>query len=203
MLVDICHQPVLVLAHLEEVVGLAELVQGPLAVRTEAAHGVFLGPEALIERAIPAGIARLIDFLFVVEGLQCPLHHGLVPRFRRPHEVVVRNVQALPELLKLRRELVAMRLRRDAPLRSGLLNFLAVFVEAGEEKDVVAFETLVAGQHICRNRRVGMADVRDIVDVVNGSRDVKGLRHAKGLMRLWVGGTVVNEGAVLPAAAPC
>ena len=56
---DVFNQAVLILPHLEEVVVLAELFNGALAVRTESGLHVLLSPEPLIERAIPARVVGL------------------------------------------------------------------------------------------------------------------------------------------------
>ena len=56
MLLDVCDQPFLVLAHPEEIIRLAELLDRPLTLGTEAADDIFLSPESFVECAIPTSI---------------------------------------------------------------------------------------------------------------------------------------------------
>ena len=81
--------------------------------------------------------------------------------------------ETFPELFKLRGESIAMRLRIDSSFGRRLLNFLTVFVQAGQKEDVPSSQSPVARQHICRDGRVRVTDMRHVVDVIDGSRDVK------------------------------
>ena len=138
MSLDVFDQPVLVLAHLEEVVALAESFDRPLAVRTQPIHDILLRPEPLVEGAVPAGVVGAVDQILVKQRLERLLDIGLVFRIRGADEGVVGNVQPLPEGLELRRQTIAVRLRVHRRLLRGLLDLLAVLVEAREEEDVVA-----------------------------------------------------------------
>jgi len=48
-----------------------------------------------------------------------------------------------------------------------------VFVGTGQEECLVADDLVEAGKDICENGRVGMPDMRGIIDVINRSGDVK------------------------------
>jgi hypothetical protein len=61
MLLDVGLQPVLILAHAEEVVFFAEPFDRPSAVRAEAAYDIFFSPKPFIRGAIPSGVVRLVD----------------------------------------------------------------------------------------------------------------------------------------------
>ena len=78
------------------------------------------------------------------------------------------------ELLEAHRVLVAQLARGDAELLRRLRHRLAVLVGAGEKEDVLAALTHVPGEHIGRDRRVGVTQVRLAVDVVDGRGDVIG-----------------------------
>ena len=114
---------------------------------------------------------------------------------RRSDERIVRDVQAFPECLKLRCQLIAMGLRVDAGFGRSLLNFLSMFIESGEKEDVASSQAPVASQDVGRHGGVGMADMRHVVDVVNRGRDVEGGSRAliwreqkiSGWRRLWLG----------------
>ncbi len=70
-------------------------------------------------------------------------------------------------------DLVGELLGRDAGGCGGALDLLAVLVGAGEEKRVDAQHALAAGDGVADDRRVGVADVRTRVDVVDRRRDVE------------------------------
>ena len=71
-------------------------------------------------------------------------------------------------------------LRRHARCLGGLLDLEPVLVGAGQELDVVAEQAVPAGQRVADDRRVGVAEVRFGVDVVDRRRDVEPAhdRHA-------------------------
>ena len=68
-----------------------------------------------------------------------------------------------------------MGLRVDAGFGCGLLNFLSMFIEAGEKKHVASSQSPVASQHVGSHGGIGVADMRHVVDVINRRRDVKGV----------------------------
>ncbi len=70
MLIDVFDQTVLILAHLEKIVVLADAFDWPFAVRAEASLDVFFCPEPLVKRAVPSSIVILVNQLFVDKVLQ-------------------------------------------------------------------------------------------------------------------------------------
>ena len=89
-----------------------------------------------------------------------------------PDELVLGIVHQRTEIAKILTDAIAERLRVDALGLGRLLHLLAVLVGAGEKFDVAPIETLKASQNVARKRGVGVANVRHIVDVINGRRDV-------------------------------
>ena len=87
--------------------------------------------------------------------------------------VVVGDAHAVPEGAEGGGDLVGEVLRGEAGGGGGALDFLAVLVGAGEEEGVVAEEAVAAGDDVSRNGRVGVADVRARVDVVDRSGEVE------------------------------
>ncbi len=73
----------------------------------------------------------------------------------------------------MRRQLIAVGLGVDAGLGGCLLHFLAMFIEPGEKKHLASAQPPIARQHVGRDGGVGMADMWDIIDVVNRGGDVK------------------------------
>ena len=66
-----------------------------------------------------------------------------------------------------------MRLGRQAAVDSGLFHFLAVLVGAREEEHSLSLETVIAGERVGGNGGIGMADMRHVVHVIDGSRNVE------------------------------
>src|SRR5439155_1127340 len=128
MLLDVCDQPFLVLAHSEEIIRLAELLDRPLALGTQAADDIFLSPEPFVEGAVPARIGPLVNLACVIQLLQRLLHDLRMARLRRADKVVVRDVQPFPQVHELRSQPVTMRLRRNPGPGRRLFNLLARFV---------------------------------------------------------------------------
>ena len=135
---DMFDQAILILPHLEKVVVFAELFHRAFAVRTEAIGDIFLRPKPFIKCAVPPSVGSLVNQLVIIKLLKVSLNHCFVSGVSRSDEGIVRNVEAFPELLKLRCQLVAMRLRIDPGFGCGLLNFLAMFVEPGKKEDVTS-----------------------------------------------------------------
>ena len=80
--------------------------------------------------------------------------------------------ELLPRLLIQRGDRVGELLRRQPGGLGGLLNLLAVLVGAGEEVHVVAEQAMPAGERVADDRRVGVAEVRLGVDVVDRGGEV-------------------------------
>ena len=65
MLQDVPLQLFLILAHLEEIIVLAQLLDRAFAVRAEPADDIFFRPEPFVERAIPSRVVCLVNQLFI------------------------------------------------------------------------------------------------------------------------------------------
>ena len=73
----------------------------------------------------------------------------------------------------------------EPPSAGRLLHLGAVLVGAGEEEDVVAQLPVEARRHVGGRRRVGVPDVRHVVDVVDGSGDVEPAHSPAILTERW------------------
>ena len=105
------------------------------------------------------------------------LHHFLMPRFGGADEIVVGQLQFGGKRLPDGRQIIAIRLRAFPFGHRRLLDFLAMFVQAGQEERLLAQAAMRPCNHISNNLLVGVAEVRLPVDVVNGGRDVKAFAH--------------------------
>ena len=91
--------------------------------------------------------------------------------------------------MELGSQLVAMRLRVDACLGRGLLNFLSMFIEPGEKEDVASSQAPLASKDVGSHGGIGVSDMRYIVHVIDRRRDVEGVRCTHGrTKRYQVGG---------------
>ena len=91
-------------------------------------------------------------------------------------KAVVGDVHQLPQVQHAARTLhnaVHKLLGGDAGLPGLVLNLLAVLVGAGEEHDVLAPETVVAGQGVGGHGAVGVADMELVGGIVDGGGDIE------------------------------
>ncbi len=170
-----------VLAQLEEVVLLAEDLDRLLVDRAQLLTcEVALAVEELTRElvllaadAVRALVAALVDLALVVQVLDELLDAVRVPLLRGADEVVVRDLQVLPERLpRFGDELVGPLLRADAVRLRGAHDLLTVLVRAGEVPHLLAALAVPAGEHVACDGRVGVAQVRSVVYVINGGGDV-------------------------------
>ena len=107
-----------------------------------------------------------------------PRHVSVVGR---TDEVVVGGIDCLeyrqPRLLD---ESVDPRLRGDAPRLSGPLHLGSMLINTGEVPNLLAALPVPTGQNVTGRRRVRVADMRGVVDVVDGRRDIQRIRRRRG-----------------------
>src|SRR5687768_14539425 len=87
--------------------------------------------EPLTTHAVEALVRLQIDLVAVVELLDEPLHRSLVTRLSGADEVVVGDIEGLPDDLPARDDLVRPGLRVEALGLGGPQDLLAMFVRAG------------------------------------------------------------------------
>ena len=167
-------QAVLEARQAEEVVLLLELLDRQLVDRAQVAgQQVVVAVVQLAAHAVLAPVQVELDVAGVVAALQQLDDGGPVPRLGRADEVVVGDLEVLPRLGELRGDRVGERLRLEPGRLGGPLDVEAVLVGAGEEVDVVAEQAVPAGEGVADDRRVGVAEVRLGVHVVDRRRDVE------------------------------
>jgi hypothetical protein len=165
----------LILAHPKEVVLLRDLGYRAKAIRTFAVSQVFFGPEAFARDAIPSVVIVLINLSAIIEVLKNLLNDFFMADFRGTDEIVVRNIHSLPEGLKSQDHFIAVCFRIHPSFLSSFFYLLAVFIRSREEEDSIPLEASVAGKDVSGYGRIRMTDMRDIIDIVDGSGDVKEL----------------------------
>jgi len=165
-----------VLRRAEEVALLLHHLKRPFAVGTGfvLAHAA-LGNVRLAGDAVPPLVLPFIDVALIEELLEDGLHRLVVTLLGGADEVVVGDVERLPEILEVAHRPVGKFARRE-PLGCGaLLNLLSVLVGPGEEENVEPLHPFVPAHRVGGDGRVGMPDVRDVVDVVDRGGEVEAL----------------------------
>ena len=94
--VDLVDEPVLVLAHAEEVIFFLEIGGGRFVVRAEAVHQVPLQVKAFAAEAIEPAVLPEINVPGVVHPGQDLLHHVHVGRVGGADVVVIADVEVVP-----------------------------------------------------------------------------------------------------------
>ena len=158
----------------EKVGLLRHLRERPVAVGAGLPFGhLRLGYVGLAGDAVPA---LVFAFVYVARGHEAAeyfLHYLLMARLRGADEVVVLDVERFPEAFEVLHYFVAELYRRYAFLLGDGLYLLPVLVRSRKEIAVVAAGFMPAAQDVRRYRRVGVAYVGHVVDVVYRRRDVK------------------------------
>ncbi len=102
-----------------------------------------------------------------------------MPRLAGADEIVMAEFQALKGFLEGGGVLVGPFLGGQLPFGGRVDDFRGVFIGAGQEKDVIAFQPMIAREDIGNRRGVDMPDMRPIIDVIDRGGDVK-LVHCGG-----------------------
>ena len=168
------NQLLLVRTHLEEVVLFLEPFHRAVAdgVALVFVQLVF-AEEAFFADRVPAFVFLRVDFALVPELLQAFLHKGLVFRHRGADKEVVADAHLLPEVFETVVVFVHMFLRVDSALGGGALHLLAVLVGTGQEERLVAQNLVEAGEDVRKDGRIGVPDMRGVVNVINRRCNVK------------------------------
>ena len=136
---DVVDEPVLVRREFEVVVLFFELddfaVEG---IEGAVRQAVFLGEKGFLAWRIPAFVNLFVELAVVVKVLEDGLDDGLMAWLGGADEVVVGQAEFGGEGFPAFGEFIAVGLGGFAFFFGSLLDFLAVFVEAGEEIDFFA-----------------------------------------------------------------
>ena len=166
-------QPVPVGGEPEEVVVLLQHHHGALVDRAEAVDDLGGLVEALAGHAVRSLVLAEVDVALVVELLRQPLHRADMALLRGADEVVVGDLEPLPDLLPAGHDPVGPRLRIEPGCGGRQGHLLAVLVGSGEKVDPLAAQAVVARQEICGNRGVSVPDMGNIVHVIDRSCQVE------------------------------
>ena len=174
MLLDVLEHAVCILAHLEEIRFFRDFLHGTVTVRAAAVLiELMLRPVAFARRAVEALVRALVDVALGVDAAEDLLHDALMALLRRADEIIVADVEAFPEILEARNDLVDVFDWRHAGFFCLLLNLLAVLIRARQKKDIIADQAVKAGNGVRDGRAVRMADVELGARIINRRRDIK------------------------------
>ena len=130
---------------------------------------LVVGVIGLVGHAVPTIVAALVQVARFLHALPEVLNRMVLARLGRANEVVIGNLERLPQILEQGSLAVAPRLRRiEAVLLGGLGDLFAMLIHAGEEFDVVAHRATVASLDIGQDGRVRGSQMGRRVYVING-----------------------------------
>src|SRR3989449_1600049 len=128
--------------------------------------------------AVPAFVSPLDDVSAGEDPLEDPEDTLLVAMLRGADEIIVGDPEPLPEGVVALDHLIGQSDGGHPPPGRGALDLLPVLIGSGEKVNVVPEHPVEARQNVGHHGRVGVAYVGNVVDVVDGSRDVE-LAHER------------------------
>ena len=140
---------------------------------------IALGIVRFLVDAVPALVAVLVQKALLVQVVPELAHGARLARLGRAHEVGVGDAEQIPCVAESRLHGIAPLLRRHALGGGRVGHFLTVLVHARDERDVVAVQALVARHDVGGDGRVGRAQMRRGVHVVD--------RRGERVRSLWHG----------------
>ena len=96
---------------------------------------------------------------------------ALVRGIRGPNELIIRDRQPAPHLLKDAGDAIHERLRRHAAFIGRLLHLLAMLVHPHQEVDVVTSQAVITGNDVGADLLERMAEMRIAVSIVDRRRE--------------------------------
>ena len=139
----------------------------PLGTEVASLVAVAFLQELFLADRVVAGMGFFVELALALELGEDGADAGLVALVDGFGPAVVLDVEFLPQIGEFQGRALDEGFGRDAFLLRRLLDFLAVLVDAGEEKHLVAAQTTVAGDHVGKHLFIGVADVRGAVGVVD------------------------------------
>ena len=82
-------------------------------------------------------------------------------------EIVIREIQTRRQVTEILADGIGEGLRRETLVIRRLFDLLPMFVRAGKEHHLISVQPLEPGQHVTGQGRIGMADMRLVIHVIN------------------------------------
>ena len=134
-------------------------------------HNLVVLLERLAADAVPPGVGLLVEVVgrLLEDLLDQFFHSRLVGGIGGSNELIVRDPEQAPDLLRALGDRIDELLRRHFPLRRGLRHLLSVLVHSDEEVHVVAHQAMVAGYGVGAELLEGMTLVGVSGGVIDGA----------------------------------
>ena len=113
-----------------------------------------------------------VDVPFLFHLQESLLYPNLVRFICRTDKFVITDSEVIPKILERGRDLVGILLGCLSPLQCRVLDLLTVLICTGQKESLQATHSRVACECIGNDRCIGMADVGDIVDIVDRCGDI-------------------------------
>ena len=159
VVLDMLHQSVNVLCHLEEISLFLRLLNRSAAVGTLAVHRLRLCEEGLAGGTVPAFIMSFIDVPAIVKFLEYLCYRRLVIIVGSTDKVIVGRVHPVPDALYLGSHAVNVSLGGYSRLISKIFYLLTVLVSSRAEENVVSHLSLVTRYSVGHNYLVSITEV--------------------------------------------
>ena len=128
---------------------------------------VEFSPERFTWGAIPTFVFSLINITFIIGLLEELLHHLFMAFIRSTDEIVIGNIQMLPQVFKTIDDTSHIFVRSNALFFSSPLDFLPMFIRTGQEANIIACQTFKPSDGIRHRCAIGMANMQFSTWVVN------------------------------------
>ena len=145
----------------------------PLGTEISGFVAVALLEELFLADRVESGVCFLVKLALILEPGENAADAGLVALVDGLGPAVVFHVEFLPELGEFPGRAFDEILGGNPFFFGSLLDFLAVLVDAGQKKHLVATQPAVAGDHVGKDLFISMADVRGAVGVVDGGSEIE------------------------------
>ena len=176
MALDIREDAILIFAHLKEISFFRDFLHGAVAVRAAAVLvQLVLRPVAFARRAVQPFVLAFINVALRVNAAENLLHDTLVALLRRADEIIVADVQPLPERLEARDDLIGILNWLYPGLLGLLLDLQPMLIRARQEKHIVAREAVIPRDGIGNRRAIRMTDMQLRTRIIDRRRDIKWL----------------------------
>ena len=147
---------------------------------------VAVGEKLLLTHGIVAGVGFLVELVGGLEIREYRLDAFFVAVVSRLGPAVKLDAERFPKRGEPLGDLCHEACRIDSFLFGGLLDFLAVLIDTGEEVGLVATQAAVTGEDISEDLFVSVTDVGRAVGVVDGGGEKK---HGDR----WMGGACASR----------
>ena len=178
MLLIKLEQSVLISTGAQEIVFLLHLHQFATTIRAATIFtDLVAGEKSLAGFAIHAPIGALIHITLINQPLKQLLHHSLVTGLSGADKVVIRRANHRQHIAKNLRKLIHQLLRSHPLCLSGFSHLLAMFIGAGQEKDLITAQSMKSSRHVSCKSRISTAHMGHIVHIINWRCNIKFFAH--------------------------